>query len=395
MSVNLALRTRWPFCDSLCITGRLSRITTLRSLKRRELHALSRPGNPFRSRTWLEERLVARPRYRDFAIASLPGVLIPPVVFVGLLVALWTWKCMMMVVFQDKIIYMPSMPPFARSEKVADYEKTCRPCIWRTEYIRSVDSTKLALLIGTIPDEAANLPDPVKHVVICYFQGNGSSLPPRMPLLSNVLKLIKARSPEGDMTAYTIVALSYRGYWTSSGRASQSGIELDAQALLSYVRSTFGSRDTRLVLWGQSTGSGVATTAAARYISQAERNTPRVSSLILETPFVSIASMLTALYPQKWLPYRYLWPFLWNSWDSEKALRAIANSGKTLPNVLVLPGTRDEVVPPEAADQLEALCNDLEFPAERRNIEGALHHEVSSRRDGQAAIARFVVETSQ
>jgi len=301
----------------------------------------------------------------------------------------------MMVVFQDKIIYMPSMPPFARSEKVEDYAKTCRPCIWRTEYIHSVDGTKLALCIGAIPDDAAKLPVPVKHVVICYFQGNGSSIPPRLPLLSNVLKLIKARSPEVGLTAYTIVALSYRGYWTSSGRASQAGIELDAQALLSYVRSNFISHDTRLILWGQSIGSGVATTAAARDTAEGDHNILPVSSLILETPFVSIASMLTALYPQKWLPYRYLWPFLWNWWDSEKALRAIANSGKTLPDVLMLPSTRDEVVPPEAADELEALCKDLGFPTERRNIEGALHHEVSSRRDGQAAIARYIVETSR
>jgi len=304
------------------------------------------------------------------------------------------WKCLMMVVFQDKIIYMPSMPPFARSEKVEDFEKTCKPCVWRTEHIRSIDGTKIALCTGKISEGIVELAHPVKHVVICYFQGNGSSLPPRLPLLSNVLKLTKARSPQDDMTGYTIVALSYRGYWTSSGRARQSGIELDAQALLSYVRTHWASHDTRLILWGQSIGSGVATTAAARYMSQAEHNAPRVSSLILETPFVSIVSMLTALYPQKWLPYRYLWPFLWNWWDSEKALKAIAQSGNTLPNVLVLPGTRDEVVPPEAADQLEALCNNLGFPTERRNIEGALHHEVSSRRDGQAAIARFIVETS-
>ena len=156
----------------------------------------------------------------------------------------------MMVLFQDKIIYMPSMPPFARSEKMEDYTAICRPVLWEDKHIESIDGTRITLCIGKVPPAVREGEDTAHDVVICYFQGNGSSLPPRLPILSNVLKSLDAKAAEDNLsTRYTLIALSYRGYWTSSGRASQSGIELDAQALLSYVSTSYISPDTSIILW--------------------------------------------------------------------------------------------------------------------------------------------------
>ncbi|KAK1082732.1 hypothetical protein LTR33_003713 [Friedmanniomyces endolithicus] len=320
---------------------------------------------------------------RTFLSESLPQVLIPPVIFTGLLVALWTYKCLMTVVFQEKIIYMPYMPPFARSEKIEDYAASCSPVEWREERIRSIDGTKISLCVGSIPNARQGLPDVEKEMVICYFQGNGSSSPPRLPLLSHVLKLLDASS-SGKCT---IIALSYRGYWTSSGKASQKGIELDAQAMLKWVADKFSS-DAQLILWGQSIGAGIASTAAAHHATQ--DCTPRIAGLIMETPFTSIKSMLLALYPQKWLPYRYLYPFLRNHWDSGAALSQIAGSGKDRFEVLLMSATRDEVVPPEEIEELDRICKALGLRYERKNILGALHTEATSRREGQQGVAEFV-----
>ncbi|KAK0786799.1 hypothetical protein LTR91_016553 [Friedmanniomyces endolithicus] len=321
---------------------------------------------------------------RTFLSESLPPVLIPPVIFTGLLVALWTYKCLMTVVFQEKIIYMPYMPPFARSEKIADYAASCRPVEWREERIRSIDGTKISLCVGLIPNNARpGLPDGKQEVIICYFQGNGSSSPPRLPLLSQVLKLLDASS-SGKCT---IIALSYRGYWTSSGKVSQKGIELDAQAMLKWVAQNFSS-SAQLILWGQSIGAGVASTAAAHHVQQG--CTPQIAGLIMETPFTRIKSMLIALYPQKWLPYRYLYPLLRNHWDSGAALRQIAGSGKDRFEVLLMSATRDEVVPPEEIEELERICKALGIRYKRKNILGALHTEATSRREGQQGVAEFV-----
>lgn len=189
---------------------------------------------------------------------------------------------------------------------------------------------------------------------------------------------------------FTLIALSYRGYWTSSGRASQAGIERDAEALMQWIDDEYPDRkNVELVLWGQSIGAGVACDAAAKYLSRA--NDRRIHSLILETPFASIRSMLVAIYPQKWLPYRYLWPFLWNWWDSEQALRTMARTGQA-PKVLLMPSSKDELVPPEQADQLERLCKDLKLDLVRKDVSGALHQQASMWPEGRKALAKYLSE---
>ncbi len=106
---------------------------------------------------------------RHFGLESVPAVLLPPVVFGGLLISLWAYKCLMMVVFQNKIIYMPSVPPFSRSEKVSDYAARCRPVEWIERDLKAVDGTALKLLEGSIV--AAETSDRPEHVVVVYFQG--------------------------------------------------------------------------------------------------------------------------------------------------------------------------------------------------------------------------------
>lgn len=149
-------------------------------------------------------------------------------------------------------------------------------------------------------------------------------------------------------------------------------------------------KDADLILWGQSIGCGILTTAAATYLARSESDMQHcIAGMVLETPFTSVKSMLIALYPQKWLPYRYLHPFLWNHWDSEAALRQIAAKDNK-PKVLLLPASRDEVVPSDEADKLEKVCGDLGMVFERKDVLGALHNEATTRKDGQRAVAKFI-----
>lgn len=77
---------------------------------------------------------------------------------------------MMMIVFQNKIIYMPGVPPFSRSEKIADY-KYPAPVAWREEHIKSTDGTRLALAIGTADGKDIVPSTDTATAVIAYFQG--------------------------------------------------------------------------------------------------------------------------------------------------------------------------------------------------------------------------------
>jgi fermentation-respiration switch protein FrsA (DUF1100 family) len=333
----------------------------------------------------------------------------------------------MTIIFQDKIIYLPYLPPFARSEKTDDYAALCRPVQWEQQIITSLDGTKLAICAGSIARGSIGSASHVnvthakascrlstgndqlphnkkRRVVICYFQGNGGSTPPRLPLLSNVLKHLHTIVEGAHLDVeFTIIALSYRGYWKSSGRASQIGIEQDAQALLHHVVVQYGGNtdvDLQIVLWGQSIGAGIALTAASTYLPSTTALTGRTGGnaavkmplLILETPFTSIKAMLLTLYPQKWLPYQYLWPFLWNHWDSEMGLRNLATVvSKHKPEILFIGATRDEVVPAGEANRLEEVSREVGLVTHRRDVIGALHTDATIRTEGRKIVCDSIM----
>ncbi|KAF2493587.1 alpha/beta-hydrolase [Lophium mytilinum] len=328
---------------------------------------------------------------RHFSSIAIIPVITPPVVFVGLALTLWFYKCCMMILFQNKIIYMPSVPPYSRREKIADYTRTCGSVHWEEQRITSIDGTRISLCIGQLQDEThgTSAGPSSSHVVVLYFQGNASSLPPRLPTLSKVLNSLNPGNQ------YTLVAVSYRGFWTSQGRASQRGIEMDADAAIAWAQTRFEDHSTRsrpkLVLWGQSIGASVAAGAASRLLQSNESRNLQLHGIILETPFVSIKRMLVSLYPQKWLPYRYLSPFLWNWWDNEEALRAIAitPAGASMPILLITAG-RDEIVPSDQADDLQRLCRQLKFNLTRHDVQGALHTEATSKSQGRDAVVKFL-----
>lgn len=84
----------------------------------------------------------------------------------------------MMVVFQNKIIYMPGLPPNSRSERIVDWSNQCGGIQWTEERTRAEDGTDLALAVATVPlprgkRTAATKPETpaAAHVYVLYFQG--------------------------------------------------------------------------------------------------------------------------------------------------------------------------------------------------------------------------------
>ena len=124
-------------------------------------------------------------------------------------------------------------------------------------------------------------------------------------------------------------------------------------------------------------------------ITPASRGSLRIRGLILETPFTSVKDMLAAIYPQPWLPYRYLWPFLRSRWDSRRALSDMV-SLKTRSEVLILQAGNDELVPWTHGEELEALSKNGQMDVRRFVVNGALHHEVMLKPQGRAAVIKFL-----
>src|SRR6516162_8082160 len=86
--------------------------------------------------------------------------------------------------------------------------------------------------------------------VVLYFHGNGGALRFRVP---------RFRALTADGTG--LLALSYRGYAGSSGRPTEAGLIADGFAAYEFAASRYPP--DRIVLWGESLGSGVAVALAA------------------------------------------------------------------------------------------------------------------------------------
>src|SRR5215471_21388590 len=79
--------------------------------------------------------------------------------------------------------------------------------------------------------------------VVLYFHGNGGALRYRVN---------RYRALTQDGTG--LVLLSYRGYGGSSGRPSEDGLIADARTAYAFATQRYPA--ARLVIWGESLGSG-------------------------------------------------------------------------------------------------------------------------------------------
>lgn len=199
--------------------------------------------------------------------------------------------------------------------------------------------------------------------------------------------------------------MSYRGYWTSSGRPNEIGINYDTISAVrwisqlhdnTYDRDEKGTHATKpiLIIWGQSIGSGFATNLAASGTIPSELEP---AALVLETPFLSIKQMLEVLYPEKWLPYKYLYPFLRNHLDSYRNLESIAVQRKAKglepPQILILQAGSDEIVPERHPEELRRRCADLNIPVETVLVRRAYHNDAI--RGGRAEVADFIMRQTE
>jgi hypothetical protein len=80
-----------------------------------------------------------------------------------------------MIVFQNKIIYIPGLPPNARGEKIEDYKSQCSRVEWREERIKSLDGTRISLCVASVTNGIIS--DDMNTVYILYFQGTHFSSP--------------------------------------------------------------------------------------------------------------------------------------------------------------------------------------------------------------------------
>ncbi len=163
------------------------------------------------------------------------------------------------------------------------------------------------------------------HPLVLYFHGNGGALQHRVPRFKPLV---------ADGTG--LLALSYRGYGGSAGSPSEAGFIADANAAYEFAASRYPA--SRIVLWGESIGSGVALAIAAQ---------KPAAAIILEAPFTSAADVGAKAYP--FVPVRLL---------MKDQFRSDLRIGQVKAPLLIMHGSADRVVPVAFGEKLFSLANE-------------------------------------
>ncbi len=94
-------------------------------------------------------------------------------------------------------------------------------------------------------------PAPTRSLIL-YFHGNAARLADKVERFRNL-----------TATGYGLLAVEYRGFAGATGSPSEEGLLIDAETAYAQALS-LGAKPSRLVVLGESLGSGVAVALAAR-----------------------------------------------------------------------------------------------------------------------------------
>lgn len=203
-------------------------------------------------------------------------------------------------------------------------------------------------------------PEPGRAVVV-YFHGNGGGLWNRR---------YRARLLAEDGRGLLMV--SYRGYSGSTGTPTESGLREDARTALAWV--TAQVEPERVVLYGESLGSGVAVWLASDRRASGQRP---VGGVILEAPYTSTADIAKLTY---WfVPVELL---------MRDQFRSIDRIGDIEAPLLVLHGERDGLIPIRLGQKLFDAAGE---PKRFVRLPGVSHEDVLEQ-GGLAPVLAFLGE---
>lgn len=164
---------------------------------------------------------------------------------------------------------------------------------------------------------------------LLFFHGNGSDWQSTFQILEPLRNY-----------GYGLMAAEYRGYNGNPGVVSEAGLYEDGSAAREFLHSR-AVTDDKIVIVGNSLGSGVATELARKY---------EVAALILISPFDSMTQTVKNKLP--WLPIDLL---LKTKMDNRARIAVVKAP------TLIVHGARDELIYLDQAHALAESANNVEF----------------------------------
>lgn len=189
------------------------------------------------------------------------------------------------------------------------------------------------------------VPVPHSRGTVIISHGNAGNISYRVPLMEMFLKQNLA-----------VLAFDYQGYGKSDGKPTIDHVCEDGLAAYDFLTRERGVEPSKIILYGESLGGGVASYIAANR---------KVAAIVLQSTFSSLPHiarskmMLTKLYPN------FLFPK--NRLDSAK-LMASAHAP-----LLIVHGNNDTIIPVAEAHELFKKATD---PKKLVTIENANHNDM-------------------
>ncbi|GFP52452.1 protein bem46 [Trichoderma asperellum] len=222
---------------------------------------------------------------------------------------------------QKALIYPSHMPTNSRTDiprptqfGIKDFEELVIP---------TDDGEKLSAYYIRGPRGGKN-----SNITIIMFHGNAGNIGHRLPIARVFINMIGCN----------VFMLEYRGYGASTGEPDESGLGIDAQTGLNYLRERAETRHHRFVVYGQSLGGAVSIKLVAKNQERGD-----IAGLILENTFLSMRKLIPSVLP----PAKYFTLLCHQVWPSEATLPSISK----IP-ILFLSGLQDEIIPPSHMTQL-------------------------------------------
>lgn len=176
--------------------------------------------------------------------------------------------------------------------------------------------------------------------VIILFHGNAGHYGHRLYKAQIYLK-----------AGYGVLLAEYRGYGGNGGGISERGFYHDGRAYMDWLLKVKEINVEKIILYGESIGSGVAVQMAMEY---------DVGGLVLEVPFSSLSDIAARQYP--FIPVKYLLKDRYMNIEKIEKIDA---------PLLILHGQKDQTIPFDSARKLFKAANEpkkfVDFPQGNHN----------------------------
>jgi uncharacterized protein len=205
--------------------------------------------------------------------------------------------------------------------------------------VDTADGERLALVVA-VHDETTPRP------AVLFLHGQGGNIDDAWVKVMQLWDL-----------GFDVAAGDYRGYGMSTGEPGERGLYTDAHALWGSVASDSRFDPARLIIWGHSLGTAVATELALDASANA---------LVLEAPFTSMRAMVEQSSP-------YGIP---SDWFTDAVFDTESRIGNVQIPVVVAHGTDDARIPFWMGERVYSL---ITAPKRFVRADGAMHDNVLER----------------